>query len=75
VELRNEGGGMLIDNLTFGGPAEQAGLDFDWQITGVIVDSDRPPKELMFIPALLLLGGIIVLQRGRRRRAASAAAA
>jgi len=75
MELRNEGGDMLIDNLTFGGPAEQAGLDFDWQITGVIVDSDRPPKELMFIPALLLLGGIIVLQRGRRRRAASAAAA
>jgi len=75
MELRVEDGDVLIDNLMFGGPAEQAGLDFDWQITGVVVDSDRPPRELMFIPALLLLGGIIALQRGRRRRGTVATAA
>jgi len=71
MELRAEDDGVFIDNLMFGGPAEQAGLDFDWQITGVVVESGRLPKELMFIPAFLLLGGLIALQRGRRRSVAT----
>ena len=71
LEVREEDGKVFIDNLVFGGPAEAAGLDFDWEITGIELAADRPPKHLMFIPALVLLGLVIFLQR-RRRAAADA---
>jgi len=66
LELRQEDGRMLIDLIQFGGPAERAGLDFDFEITTVLVVNDRPPKELMWIPALLLLGLIVWVQRRRQ---------
>jgi len=72
--LRTEDGKVYIDNLMFGSPAEQAGLDFDWEITAIVRSADRPPKELMFIPAIALLGLMAWLQLGRRRRQAPAAA-
>jgi TRAP transporter 4TM/12TM fusion protein len=74
IEVRIEEGEVLVDNLVFGSAAEKAGLDFDWKILGVEVAADRPPKPLMFIPALILFGLIILLQRGRRRAAAPAPA-
>ena len=46
---------VLIDTLEFGGHAEKAGVDFDWEITAVEQLTDRPAKQLMFIPAFLLL--------------------
>jgi MYXO-CTERM domain-containing protein len=60
--------------IGFGSAAEKAGLDFDFEITGVLQQSGRPPKELMWIPALLLLAGIVWLQRRRSAEAAPAAA-
>ncbi len=72
IELRSEDGKILIDNLVFGSAAESAGLDFDWEISGIVVATDRPPKELMFLPALVLLGLVVFLQRGRRGRAVPA---
>jgi TRAP-type uncharacterized transport system fused permease subunit len=65
LELREEEGRVLIDMIGFGSAAEKAGLDFDFEITSVLQPNDRPPKELMWIPALLLLGGIVWLQRRR----------
>ncbi|NIY77423.1 TRAP transporter permease [Thalassospira sp. HF15] len=67
IGIRDEDGRIYIDDLVFAGPAEKAGLDFDFEITAVKVEADRPPKEVFFIPAFLLLGGIIVLQRRRKR--------
>ncbi|EKV29183.1 TRAP-type putative transport system [Caenispirillum salinarum AK4] len=64
--LREEDGQMVVDMLAFGGPAEQAGVDFDFVIEGVRVPNDVPPKELMYIPALLLLAGLAAWQRRRR---------
>jgi hypothetical protein len=64
----------LIDMIGFGSAAEKAGLDFDFEITGVLQQNDRPPKELMWIPALILLAGIIWLQRRRSADTAPAAA-
>ncbi len=69
--VREEDGRVLVDEVAFGGPAEQAGLDFDWEITSLQVPADRMPKELFWLPALLLLGLIYLLQR-RRRDAAEA---
>ena len=74
IEVRTEDGKVFVDNLVFGSPAELSGLDFDWEIKGIQVEASRPPKQLMFIPALLLLALIIMLQRGRRSRPVPAAA-
>ncbi len=68
IEVRDEDGKVLIDNITFGSPAEQAKLDFDWEITAIEFPADRMPKQLFYIPALALLAGIYVLQRRRRQR-------
>jgi TRAP transporter 4TM/12TM fusion protein len=65
LELRQEDGKILIDAIGFGSPAEKAGLDFDFEITSVLGVNDRPPKELMWLPALVLLGLIVRLQRRR----------
>ena len=66
LETRIEDGKVLVDNIVFGSLAQDAGLDFDWQIIDLKVDADRPPKHLMFIPALLLLGFIGTIQRRRK---------
>lgn len=74
LELRREDGRILVDNLVFGSAAEKSGLDFDFEVLGILQAAERPPKELMFIPAILLYGLVFALQRGRRRRLAVAAA-
>jgi hypothetical protein len=66
LELRQEDGRTIIDLVQFGSAAERAGLDFDFEITSVLVTNDRPPPELVWIPALMLLAAIIWLQRRRR---------
>ncbi|MET4733245.1 TRAP-type uncharacterized transport system fused permease subunit [Thalassospira sp. MBR-102] len=71
IAVRNEDGKVFIDDLVFGGPAEKAGLDFEFEITAIKIEADRMPKEVFFIPAFILLGGIIVLQRRRRRAEAA----
>jgi len=73
IEVRKQDGKTLVDNIIFGSAAEQAGVDFDWEILDIQMDAHQPPKQLIFIPALALLGLIVLLQR--RRRAQSAAAA
>lgn len=55
-----------VDLVTFDSPAERAGIDFGWQITGVQAEADRPPQELVFIPTVALLLFIAWLQRRRR---------
>jgi MYXO-CTERM domain-containing protein len=75
LELREEEGRVFIDMIGFGSAAERAGLDFDFEITSVLQPNDRPPKELMWLPALLVLGLIVWLQRRRSQSPAPAAAA
>ena len=65
IDFRAEGGEYVVDNIDFGGPAEQLGIDFDWEVVSIDVKSDRMPKEIFYIPALLLLGLVAVLQRRR----------
>ncbi|GAA0591098.1 TRAP transporter permease [Caenispirillum bisanense] len=76
--VREEEGRLYVDLLAFGGPAEQAGVDFDFEIQGVQLRAEVPPKELMYIPALIVLAGLVTLQLRRRRadaaRTAGAAA-
>jgi TRAP transporter 4TM/12TM fusion protein len=74
LELREEAGRVFVDMIGFGSAAERAGLDFDFEITGVLQPNERPPKELMWLPALLVLGLIVWLQRRRSRSGAPVAA-
>lgn len=61
-------GKVLIDSVTFGSPAAEAGLEFDQEILRVRAPTERLPKEWMWIPGLLLFGLVIWLQRRRRPR-------
>jgi hypothetical protein len=72
LETRNEEGKILIDNVVFSSAAEKAGIDFDQEILSLKVPNKRPPKQLMFIPAILLAGAVMFLQRRRIRKHAAA---
>ena len=65
IELIESDGNIIVDAITFGGPAETAGVDFDWQLTGVQMENDRMPKEMFYIPALVILALVILIQRRR----------
>ncbi|MBF0471920.1 MAG: TRAP transporter permease, partial [Gammaproteobacteria bacterium] len=67
IELLQVGEQLLIDNVIFGSAAESAGLDFDWEIHYFEVESQRPPKQWMFLPALLLLAYIGQRQLQRKQ--------
>lgn len=72
--LMQDNDNWVVDLVVFGSAAEKSGIDFGWQITGVEKASDRPPKELVFIPTLLLLAFVAWLQIRRRDQASLAAA-
>ena len=65
LEVRVEGDKVLADNVMFGSAAQDVGIDFDWEIVNLQVEAERPPKHLMFIPALALLALIAWIQRRR----------
>jgi TRAP transporter 4TM/12TM fusion protein len=67
LEIRFEEGQAFVDNVVFGTTAERQKIDFDYEIASVQMKSDRPPKQLFYIPALLFLGLIVMLQRRRQR--------
>ncbi|MDH3412539.1 MAG: TRAP transporter permease [Gammaproteobacteria bacterium] len=75
IVIRSEDGKILIDEVVFASEAEKNGLDWDWEITGLEVRADRPPRELMFIPATLLLALAFWLQRRRREHLTAVAKA
>ncbi|MCB1890457.1 MAG: TRAP transporter fused permease subunit [Rhodocyclaceae bacterium] len=75
LELREEDGKVLADNVGFGSPAQEAGIDFDWEIKDILVEAERPPKQWMFVPAMLLLSLVAMLQIRRRRDEPSSTAA
>ena len=65
-EVRTEDGKVLVDNVMFGSNAEKMGVDFDQEVVLVQMPSKRPPKQLLYFPALGLLALIYVLQKRRR---------
>ena len=65
-EVRTEDEKVLVDNVMFGSNAEKMGVDFDQEVILVQMPSKRPPKQLLYFPALGLLALIYVLQKRRR---------
>ena len=66
LNLYEEGYKVLVDSVTFGSLAADAGLEFDQQILSVRAPTDRWMKELMWIPGFLLFGLVVLLQRRRK---------
>jgi C-terminal processing protease CtpA/Prc len=65
LETRDDDGKVIVDIVGFGSPAEKAKIDFDQEILSIQMPTERPNKELMFIPAMLLLVFVYRLQKGR----------
>jgi hypothetical protein len=69
LELREEDGKLIIDNVVFGGVAEKQKLDFDWEIASVqIANEARPAKQWFYLLAIALLAVIWFAQKGRIRK-------
>ncbi|MBZ9663933.1 TRAP transporter permease [Pseudomonas sp. LMG 31766] len=66
LNLYEEGDKVLVDSVTFGSMAADAGLEFDQQILNVRAPTDRWMKELMWIPGFLLFALVVLLQRRRK---------
>ena len=62
-----QGDALQVLSVGFGSRAAKLGIESGFRITSVEVESARPAKEWMFVPALLLLGLVVALQRRRRR--------
>ncbi len=65
IEGAAEGDHYRVDFVEFDSPAQKAGLDFGWTIDSFRLPQERPPRELVYIPAIALL---IFLARGQLRR-------
>jgi len=64
----------IVDKFAFGGPAEQAGVDFGDVVTSVDAEvRGLPPKELVYPFGLALLALVVFSQRRRLRREQSEA--
>jgi TRAP transporter 4TM/12TM fusion protein len=63
--FRTDGDRMIIDDVSFGSAAAEAGLDWDQEVLRVLRPVDVPSKYWMFLPALLVLSLIVMLQRAR----------
>ncbi|WP_416885609.1 TRAP transporter permease [Marinospirillum sp.] len=66
LELFEDNGQMMIDNVTFGSLAADLGLEFDQRIIALSAPTDRWTKEWVWIPALGLFLLVFWLQRRRR---------
>ena len=64
IETREEDGRIFVDNVVFASPAEKGWIDFDQEILNIQLLNDRPPKQLMFIPALVAYSFHLVRQKG-----------
>ncbi len=72
--IDGDDGAVIVDDVAFDSPAQEAGLDWDQQILSVQVPNEQPTKYLVFIPALLVLALVVLMQRGRGPRGKPAAA-
>lgn len=66
LSLREEGSKVLVDMVAFDSDAQKVGIDFDWEIKTIEVETDRPPKQLVWLPVLFLLFAMGILQSRRR---------
>lgn len=54
-----------VAQVDFASQAERIGIEPFFEVTGLLIEADRPDKEWMFLPALILLGAVFFAQRRR----------
>jgi hypothetical protein len=57
--------GIQIAAVNLHSPADRAGFEQGFVVTGVETEARRPAKEWLFVPALAVLGTVVLLQRRR----------
>jgi hypothetical protein len=57
--------GVQVMSVSLNSPADKAGFEQGFTITGVETERDRPAKEWLFLPAAVLIGVILLVQRRR----------
>jgi len=65
LELRAEKNRVFVEMVAFDSLAQEAGIDFDWEILSLEVPVDRPAKQWIFFPAFFILTVLIIVQRRR----------
>ena len=71
-----EGERLYLDEPVFGSDYQSRLGDFDFymdtrvEVTEVLLEADRLPKQIFYIPALLLLALVIMMQRRRQTKPA-----
>ncbi len=68
LTLVMEGAAMVVDDIGFGSKAQQAGIDFGWELEWAEMETERIAKQWFYLPAFLFLLIIWQIQRNRRRR-------
>ncbi len=66
--IQNDKGETVIEMVSWGSAAEDAGLDFDQVILAAQQPNQRFAKQLVYIPALLIAWLVYMLQINRRRK-------
>jgi hypothetical protein len=76
LDLIEQDGRVIIDNVAFDSIGQRAGLDWDQEILTVREPLPQPHRYWIFIPTFLVLAGLIAIQRNRsQQREANEAAA
>ena len=69
LELTEDEGKLIVENLEFGGAAEKQKIDFDWEIASVQVkNSERPAKQWFYLLGIGLLALVFFSQKARIRK-------
>ena len=69
LELAEDEGKLIVENLEFGGAAEKQQIDFDWEIASVQVKNEsRPAKQWFYILGVGLLALVWFSQKARIRK-------
>ncbi len=61
-------GKIIVESVSFDSAAQVAGFDFDQEILIVFAPTERPAKQLVYIPALLLFAFLYLMQKRRRKK-------
>jgi TRAP transporter 4TM/12TM fusion protein len=56
---------IRVASVRLNSPADKAGFEQGFTVTGIETEVPRPAKEWLFVPALVLLGAVALLQRRR----------